>query len=84
MNWSEAEIALVPPAVVTRMSTVTADPAGDVAVIDVALMNVKLAVVPPNFTLVTPVKLVPVTVTVVPPAVGPEVGEMLVTVGGAA
>ena len=29
-----------------------------------------------------PVKLVPVMVTVVPPAVGPEVGETPVTVGG--
>ena len=28
-----------------------------------------------------PVKLVPVMVTVVPPAVGPEVGETAVTVG---
>ena len=35
----------------------------------------------PNFTAVAPVKLVPVIVTVVPPAVGPEVGLTAVTVG---
>ena len=77
-------VALVPLGVVTVTSTVPIDPAGDVAVIDVALFTVKLgAAVAPNFTLVAPVKLVPVTVTVVTPAVGPDVGEMLVTIGGA-
>ncbi len=35
----------------------------------------------PNFTAVAPVKLVPVIVTVVPPVVGPLVGDTLVTVG---
>ena len=35
----------------------------------------------PKSTLVAPVKPVPVMVTVVPPPVGPDVGEMLVTVG---
>ena len=74
----------MPPAVVTVTSAVPAAPAGDVAVICVALFTVKpAAAVPPNFTLVAPEKLVPVTVTVVPPTVGPDVGEMLVTVGGA-
>ena len=49
-----------------------------------ALFTVKpVAAVPPKFTLVAPVKLVPVMVTDVPPAVEPDVGEMLVTVGGA-
>jgi hypothetical protein len=42
-----------------------------------------VAAVPPIVTPVAPVKLVPVIVTLVPPAVLPEVGEMDVTVGGA-
>ena len=57
-------------------------PAGAVAVICVALLTVKpVAGVAPNATPVAPVKLVPVTTTVVPPASGPAVGEIDVTVG---
>jgi hypothetical protein len=37
--------------------------------------------VAPNVTAVAPLKLVPVIVTVVPPVVGPAVGEIEVTVG---
>ena len=56
--------------------------AGETAVISVDETTVKLvAATVPKTTLVAPVKLVPVMVTVVPPAVGPEVGEMAVTVG---
>ncbi len=67
-------MALVPPAVVTVMSTVPL-PAGDVAVICVALLTVnELALPAPNFTAVAPVKLVPVMVTLVPPAVAAGVG----------
>ena len=81
MNWSAAEVADVPPAVVTLMSTVPV-PAGAVAVIVVVELKVKLvAAVAPNVTAVAPVKLVPVMVTVVPPAWGPDVGEIEVTVG---
>ncbi len=59
-------------------------PAGEVAVIEVAELTVKLvALVAPNFTAVAPVKPVPVTVTDVPPAAGPDVGEIEVTVGAA-
>ena len=59
----------------TVTSTVPAAPAGAVAVMEVALLTVKVvAAVAPNFTAVAPVKLVPVTVTEVPPVVGPEVG----------
>ena len=83
MNWSAADVADVPPAVVTLISTVPA-PAGDVAVIEVAELTVKLvAAVAPNVTAVAPVKFVPVSVTVVPPVAGPEVGEIDVTVGAA-
>ena len=82
MNWSAALVALVPPPVVTRTSIVPAAWAGAVAVIWVLLLTVKpLAAVPPKVTAVAPEKLVPVMVTVVPPLVGPLVGEMEVTVG---
>ena len=52
--------------------------------IDVAETMVTLvAAVPPIVTAVAPVKPVPVIVTDVPPAVGPELGEIALTVGGA-
>ena len=71
VNWSFAEVALVPAGVVTVMCTVPV-PAGDVAVICVALLTVKLvALALPNFTAVAPVKFVPVIVTIVPPAADP-------------
>jgi hypothetical protein len=83
VNWSAADVADVPPAVVTVTSTVPV-PAGDVAVIEVAELTVKLvALVAPNLTAVAPVNTVPVMVTEVPPAAGPEVGEIDVTVGAA-
>ncbi|MNU10284.1 hypothetical protein D3C72_2573480 [compost metagenome] len=45
-------------------------------------LNVKpLAAVPPKVTAVTPEKFVPLMITVVPPAAGPVVGEIEVTVG---
>ena len=48
----------------------------------VALLTVKpVAAVAPKVTAVAPPRLVPVRVTVVPPACGPLVGEMEVTVG---
>jgi len=68
--------------VVTVTSTVPV-PAGEVAVIEVAELAVTVALVTPNVTAVAPVKLVPVIVTLVPPAVVPEVGEIEVTVGAA-
>jgi hypothetical protein len=83
VNWSAADVADVPPAVVTVTSTVPV-PAGDVAVIEVAELTVKLvALVAPNFTAVAPVNNVPVMVTDVPPAAGPDVGAIEVTVGAA-
>ena len=75
-------MALVPPGVVTVMSTAPALPAGDVAVIEVALLTVNdVAAMAPNFTAVAPVRLVPVIVTDVLPSVVPEVGLIDVTVG---
>ena len=74
----------VPPGVVTEIVTVPAARDLVTALMVVALVTVKLAAaVPPNVTAVAPVRLVPVMVTVVPPAVGPVVGTKLVIVGGA-
>ena len=70
----------MPPAVVTVTSTVPV-PAGDVAVMDVAVFAVTVAVTVPNFTAVALPRLVPVIVTEVPPAAKPVTGEMPVTVG---
>jgi len=85
VNRSAAVVRLVPPGVVTVTSTVPAPRAGETAVTSVALTTVKLvAAVVRKATEVAPVRLVPVIVTVVPPATGPAVGEMAVTVGTAA
>ena len=71
-----------PPAVVTVTSFTPAVPAGVIAVMLVALTTTTLvAETPPTFTLVAPVKLVPVMVIEVPPSVVPDVGETLVMVG---
>jgi hypothetical protein len=69
----------VPPAVVTLIGPVAA-PAGTVAVIAVAELTVKLALVPLNRTAVAPVKFVPLMVTLVP--TGPLPGVKLAIVGG--
>ena len=60
------------------------EPPGDTAVIDVAETAEKVvAAVAPNITAVAPLRLVPVMVTVVPPAPGPNIGEIDVIVGAA-
>jgi hypothetical protein len=83
VNWSAAPVALVPLGVVTVTSTLPL-PAGETAVIEVAELTVKLvAFFSPNLTVVAPLRLVPVTVTDVPPAVLPTLGSTLVTVGAA-
>ena len=72
----------VPFGVVTLTVTAPA-PAGATAVICVAELTVKLvALMPPNCTAVAPVKPVPVMMTLVPPAAGPDVGARPVIVGG--
>jgi len=77
--------ALVPPAVVTSTLAVPALPDGVVQVIEVTDVTAGDAqVLPPIVTVVAPVtKSVPVIVTLVPPAVEPEVGLIDVTVGAA-
>ena len=75
----------MPPGVVTVTSTTPAACAGAVDVIVVALTTLKpVAAVLPNLTAVAPVKFVPVIVTEVPPASGPDVGLSPDTVGAAA
>ena len=57
-------------------------PAGAVAVMVGRLLTVNDAAgVAPNFTADAPVKSVPVIVTAVPPALGPDAGLTAVTVG---
>ena len=73
-------VPLVNPPFVTVTST-TPEPAGLVAVIWVALSTLNVAAAVPNLTALAPVKLVPVIVTEVPPAVGPLLGATDVTVG---
>jgi hypothetical protein len=85
VKWSADEVADVPAPVATVTSIVAALWAGAVAVIWVEEFTEKLvAAVTPKETAVTPTKLVPVIVTVVPPPVGPEVGLTAVTVGAVA
>jgi len=77
-------MALVPFGVVTVTSTVPAVSAGETAVILVAESATKLvAPIAPNFTVIAPLKLVPVIVTVVPPPTGPLAGATFLTVGSA-
>ena len=81
MKWSADEVAEVPPPPVTVRSAVPV-PAGATAVSVVAEVTVKeVAGVVPNDTPVAPVRLVPVTVTEVPPACGPVAGETPDTTG---
>ena len=82
MNLSPVTIALVPLGVVTLISTVLADRAGEVTVRVLSLVTCRpVPEVVPNLTAVAPVNPVPVMVTAVPPAVDPLAGEMLVMVG---
>lgn len=67
-NWSAALAELAPAGVVTVISTMPATSAGAVAVIDVAEFTVNdVAATLPKSTLVAPVKLEPVMVTIAPP-----------------
>jgi hypothetical protein len=75
----------VPAGVVTKTLRIIAAWAGETAVIEVSEFTVKLvADNGPKRTLVAPVNPEPVMVTLVPPAVGPEVGLIEVTAGAGA
>nr|WP_236565559.1 MULTISPECIES: hypothetical protein [Nocardia] len=74
---------LVPPAVVTVMSTVP-EPVGATALIRVGEITVKEAVgAPPKRTAVVPVRAVPSRTTVLPPVSGPESGATVASAGAA-
>lgn len=74
----------VPPNAVTEISTAPADPAGATAVIWVALFTINdVAATVPKRTDAAPLKLVPVMVTLVPPAIAPLFGETEPMVGAA-
>ena len=75
-------VALCPSGLLTVTLTAPAACAGVFAVIVVLLVTLTLrADEPPKLTVAPETKLVPVRVTLVPPAVDPLVGVMLVTVG---
>ena len=82
MNDENAPLG--PPPVVTITPTAPAVArAGVIQVIVVLSTSVReVAATPPNVTEVAPVKDVPVIVTLVPPAVLPDDGEMLLITGG--
>jgi hypothetical protein len=84
VNWSALDIALVPPAEVTVISTVPAAPVGLgglVARISESLITWKLADAVPNLTDVAMLNPLPFTDTVSPPSVAPLVGLIEDTVG---
>ena len=82
MNWSAELFVEVPALVLAVMSTVPV-PAGDVTEHDVAVAQAMFvpAALPKEMVVPPVTKLVPVMVTAVPPAAGPDVGETPVTVG---
>ena len=76
---------LGPPPVVTIMPTSPAPILRSRVIQVIVVLFTTLIVVaanPPNVTKVAPVKFVPVIVTIVPPVVLPDDGEMLVIFGG--
>ncbi len=82
MNTSAADVADVPPALVTVTSTGPADSAGETTVNEVALTTVTAdPAVAPKATVDPGRNPVPVTVTAVPPAIGPDAGTRPETVG---
>ena len=84
MNKSAVLVALL-PAEVTTVTCTEPVPAGATAVMLVAEFTVTLvAAVVPKFTEDALVKLVPMTVTEVPPAIEPLTGPMPDTVGAKA
>ena len=81
MNWSLELVAEVPAGVVTVKSTVPVPPGLTTTSSVSVAPDCTLTSVLPNPTEVTPVKPVPVMVTVVPPTAGPLVGLIPVTTG---
>ena len=81
MNWSAPFVGLVPLALLTFTSTVPL-PAGEVALIEVELTtSTFVAALAPKLTVLPLINPVPVIVTRLPPAAGPELGLTPDTVG---
>ncbi len=79
----EENVLLGPPPVVTIMPTVPSLLTGVIQVIVVLFTMLReVAADPPNVTKVAPVKFLPVIVTLVPPAMPPNDGEILLITGG--
>ena len=76
---------LGPPPVVTIIPAAPALSTVGVRQVIVVLftMLIDVAAIPPNVTKVAPVKFLPVIVTLVPPAMPPDDGEILLITGGA-
>ena len=72
----------VPSIFVTVTFTVPAAWAGAVTVICVEVLVTIVAALPPKETPVAAARPVPVMVTVLPPAVVPDVGDRVVSTGG--
>ena len=83
-KYWKRELAVFAPAGLVTMTLTDAPavPAGVVAVIVVSSTTLTAAADPPIVTLVAPVKLAPLILTVVPPVGGPLLGFTEVTVGG--
>ena len=81
VNWSAGVTAEAPPAARSVTSTGPAEPSGLTAVICVPLSLSTGTWAVPKSTMVTPPRLTPVMVTVVPPARGPTAGVTAVTTG---
>ena len=76
-------VPLFPYSVVTIMPAAPILRAGVIQVIVVLFTTlIFVAAIPPNVTDVAPIKDVPVIVTLVPPSVLPDDGEMPVMLGG--
>ena len=80
----DENVLLGPPSVVTIMPTAPSlFTAGVIQVIVVLFTTLReVAAIPPNVTEVAPVKFVPVIVTLVPPVLTPDDGEMSVMLAG--
>jgi hypothetical protein len=82
VKWSTLEVALVPLDEVTVTSTVPAAFNGEAAETEVEEMTVKLvAGAEPKWTVLAPLKPLPVMVTALPPASGPTTGLTELTTG---
>ena len=81
MYTNAPALVAVPPAVVTDTSRAPAAPIGVFPLIEFAEMTSAVAATPPTFTLVAPLRLLPLIVNAVPPLAGPVAGLTLAIAG---